>query len=78
MAGSGLNYGLAYICPDRTNTWLGIIACLRLLIYNLLYSSAGNLYLLDLINSVTCGLAPDNLALKLANNRPNIPPFSPF
>ena len=72
MAGNGPNYRLVYVYLDKTDVWLGIIARLCLLVYSLLYNSAGNLGSLDLINSIIYGLAPDSLALKSAGGGPNI------
>ena len=78
MAGNSPNYGLIYVCPDKADAWLSIIAYLYLLIYSLLYGSAGSLDLLNLVNSAVYSLAPDSLILKSASNRLNIPLFSLF
>ena len=71
MAGNGPNCGLVYICPGKADAWLSIITYLCLLVCSLLYGFTGGLSSLDLINNAVCGLAPDSLALRLANNRPN-------
>ena len=72
MAGSGPNYKLAYVYSGRADAWLDIIICLYFLIYSLLYSSVGSLYLLNLVNNIICGLTPGNLVLKSAGGGPNI------
>ena len=71
MAGNGPNYKFIYVCPDKTDVWLSIIVYLHLLVYNLLYSFVGGLDLLNLINSIAYGLAPDSLVLGLINSRSN-------
>ena len=78
MAGSGPNCRFIYVYPGRTNTWLGIIACLRLLVYNLLYGFAGSSSLLNLVNSIVCNLALNSLVLESAGDRPNISLFLLF
>ena len=63
IAGNGPNCGLVYICPGKINARLGIVDCLYLLIYSLLYSFFNSLGLLNLLNGIICGLALDNLIL---------------
>ena len=78
IAGNSLNCRFIYVCPGKADAWLSIIVYLCLLVYSLLYGSAGSLGLLDLVNGTAYSLAPNSLVSELTNNRPNIPLFSLF
>ena len=78
MAENGSNYRFIYIYSGRVNVWLSIVARLYLLVCSLLYSSTGDLGLLDLVNGAIYSLAPDSLILELAGGRPDKPPFLLF